>query len=269
MTNKCVPLLYLTYCLNYCKHCTQFYSINTLPYYTHHSPLSMYNIFDHKIIFTQSRPAYNIPFVTRACSTFILPNLPTDVGRAAHAFFVRVTYTHTRGGHTYKYPDIARTEKERFGGWRHSRPTPFKFMLNTRPTQPLPFPFVSLFSSRCCFPPSPLSTASSFDGRRKREREREKRGQGGEESEPLCRSRNGFLFSDVNISSTRAHSARNKRLRVQPLPWRVRKKEKEWTVYACMRFIRGCTQRGEERRARAQGDPSAPGLRKGETFRVR
>lgn len=267
MTNKRVPLLYLTYCLNYCKHCMQFYSINTLPYYTHHSPLSMYNIFDHKIIFTQSRPAYNIPFVTRACSTLILPNLPTDVGRAAHAFFVRVTYTHTRGGHTYKYPDIARTEKERFGGWRHSRPTPFKFMLNTRPTQPLPFPFVSLFSSRCCFPPSPLSTASSFDGRRKRERE--KRGQGGEESEPLCRSRNGFLFSDVNISSTRAHSARNKRLRVQPLPWRVRKKEKEWTVYACMRFIRECTQRGEERRARAQGDPSAPGLRKGEAFRVR
>lgn len=27
---------------------------------------------------------------------------------------------------------------------------------------------------------------------------------------PFCKARNGFLFSDVNISSTRAHSARNK-----------------------------------------------------------
>jgi len=100
-------------------------------------------------------------------------------------------------------------------------------------------PIVELRSLRS--PPPQHSIVKEKEKERERERERERRGGG----EPLCRSRNGFLFSDVNISSTRAHSPRNKRLhRVQPLAVACEKERG-----ACMRFMRGFTNRG---RARAQ-----------------
>lgn len=78
------------------------YNVLQQAYYIsgHYSAVFTYNVFDYEIISIQSCLRYNIPFVTRARSTFILPNLPTKRGaqRTCFFFLMRVmrirTHTH-------------------------------------------------------------------------------------------------------------------------------------------------------------------------------
>lgn len=134
-----------------------------------------------------------------------------------------------------------------------------------RPTQPLPFPFVSLFPSRRCR--SPLSlllrTAARCRSTSRRERERgtenQRGGPGGKERvSPSVDPATGF-YSRMSIFRQLEPTRRvTKGSGFTAVAVRERKKKRSGALRLCVRFIRGCTERAEEGRARAHGDTKVP-----------